>query len=277
MSTSVPVNQAQQARAFVLTVHHEPEGSIDSTKVSLKSPFVVLVAGGSRGIGKGIAIQYAKARASTIIITGRSSSSLDTAEEEIRTYNADVTIVKQSCDVTSQEQVAALAADIKQKIGRLDALIINAGTSEKTIIRPETGLRDFPWGLSKEVEYEDFYNVINLNVNAVWLMMHEFLPILEETKDGAQAIVAISSTASIMPDPAIMATSYSLSKFACNRIVEHCHLGHSRNGISVFALQPGGVKTDLSAAIPEGKGWEASKCWNSACLVLKQMTELFQC
>lgn len=207
MSSSTPVNQAQQARAFIPTAHHEPEGSIDSTKVTLKSPFVVLVAGGSRGIGKGIAIQYAKARASTIIITGRSMSSLDVAEEEIRTYNADVTIIKQSCDVTSQDQVAALAADIKQKIGRLDALIINAGTSEKTIIRPETGLRDFPWGMSKEVKYQDFFDVINLNVNAVWLLMHEFLPILEETKDGAQSIVAVSSTASIMTDPEIMAVS----------------------------------------------------------------------
>lgn len=51
----------------------------------------------------------------------------------------------------------------------------------------------------------------------------------------------------------------SLTKFAATRQIEHVHEGHHKNGIVAYTIQPGGVNTDLTGKIPEGKGWEARK------------------
>lgn len=49
----------------------------------------------------------------------------------------------------------------------------------------------------------------------------------------------------------------SLTKFAATRQIEHTHEAHNKNGIVAYTIQPGGVNTDLSGQVPEGKGWEA--------------------
>jgi len=234
-------------------LHNNPEGPTDASKVSLPPNFTVAIAGGSRGIGAGCARAYARAGASNIVIASRNPQTLAQTADELRTIHPKAQVVNKVCDVTSETDVAAFAAVVKETFGHLDVLVINAGTAPK-LVKKENGLRDFPFGLVEQ-NVAEFKSIFELNTLAPFVLMHYFLPLLEATKDGSQSIVLISSAAAHYTDPEVMAPSYSLSKFAATRLVEHCHESHHRNGVCAFALQPGGVKTDL-ADVPEGKGWE---------------------
>lgn len=86
-----------------------------------------------------------------------------------------------------------------------------------------------------------------------------FSSFAEESKDGAQSLVVISSAASFYTNPKVMSATYSLSKLTADRMIEHIHEAHKDAGVSAYAIQPGGVKTDLAMDIPEGKGWEDSE------------------
>ncbi|QDS77410.1 hypothetical protein FKW77_006336 [Venturia effusa] len=254
-STNLPKRPANSGAQFCPPQHHNPEGPTDPTNTKLPPNFTVLVAGGSRGIGLGISRSYALAGATNLIISSRNLSSCEDAARSIIKLNPKVKILCHECDVTSDQQVRDLVEAVKKGFGRLDVLVINAGTSTALTERREGGLKDWPRsmveGPSTELE-----RLWKLNVNAAFLLQHYFLPLLEETKDGAQAVVQIGSAAAHYVDPELMATSYSLTKFAATRQIEQVHEGHHKNGIVAYCVQPGGVKTDLADGVPEGKGWE---------------------
>jgi NAD(P)-dependent dehydrogenase (short-subunit alcohol dehydrogenase family) len=239
---------------FAPPIHHAPEGPTDPSNVQLPSPFVVVIAGSSRGIGLSIAQAYATAGASGIVLSSRTSGDLETAAKTLHKINLQVKVHRQTCDVTNEEEVKALVSTTKEVFGRLDVLVINAGTSAK-LSQVRNGLKDWPAGLIEGTPSE-FERLWKVNVHGPYLLQHHFLPLLEESKDGAQAIIQLSSAAAFYVNPQIMATSYSLTKFACTRLIQHAHEGHNGNGVVAYAIQPGGVKTDMGSSIPEGKGWD---------------------
>lgn len=209
----------------------------------------------------GTARAFATAGASNVIITARSQGDLDSAAKTVQETNPSVNVTTYACDITDEYQVAKLAEDVTSKFKRLDILIINAGTGAGRIHRESTGLKDWP-ATFPEQSYSDFQRVMNLNLNAPFLLLHYLIPLLETTAvsategTGAPAVIQLSSAAAHYMDPKLMAMSYSLSKFAVTRLVEHVHASHIPS-VRAYALQPGGVKTALAeASLPEGKGWE---------------------
>ena len=241
---------------FCPPLHHKAEGPTDAAKVALPSPFVVTIAGGSRGIGLGIAKAYAQAGASGIIICGRSTVTLSAAAEEISAVSARTKVVTKQVDVTNEQSVQELVGTIEADFERLDVLVINAALSTPTILRPETGLRDWPYGLT-EGKISVVRDILELNVTASYLLMQSFIPLLAHSKNGPRTIVQISSSAAHYVTGDLQAGGYGLSKFAATRLVELAHEAHhERDGISAFAVQPGGVKTDFASDLPQGKGWE---------------------
>ncbi len=155
-----------------------------------------------------------------------------------------------------EEQVQELFEASKAAFGRLDVLVINAGTATKVSIKRENGLMDWPNNFLEQ-DSAEMETLWHLNVQAPFLLMHHFMLLVEATEDGAKAIIQINSAATHYVQPAIIAMRYSLTRLASTRLIEHCHECHGNNGIVAFAVQPGGVKTDLSADVPQGKGWEA--------------------
>jgi len=256
MSTTSTSQPKSSPATFAQPLHHIAEGSTDPSKTKLPSNYVVCIAGGSRGIGLGIAKAYALAGASGIVLSSRTLPVLEDAAKSILKTNPRVKVLCQECDVTSEEEVKSLVEATEKGFGRLDVLVINAGTATAlTEVRPGYG-KDWPRGLV-EGPATELDRLWKLNVNAPFLLMHYFLPLLEATKNGAQAVIQLSSAAAHYIDPEVMAASYSLTKTACTRLIELCHEGHHKNGVVAYAIQPGGVKTDLSGAVPEGRGWEA--------------------
>jgi NAD(P)-dependent dehydrogenase (short-subunit alcohol dehydrogenase family) len=237
-------------------VHHNPEGPTDPTKITLPQPFVVAILGASRGIGAGAATCYAKAGASGIALLARDVGALKDRQGELENISGGKAKIRVfACDVTKDSDLEQAAEAVKQEFGRLDVLVINAGIAAK-LVRGPNGLLDWPKNFV-DAPLGEFRRVMDLNTIAPWAACHYFLPLLEETKDGAQSIVLVSSAAAHYMDADLMSATYSLTKFAAVRIVEHVHEAHKANGICAFAIQPGGVKTYGSREVPEGRGWEA--------------------
>jgi NAD(P)-dependent dehydrogenase (short-subunit alcohol dehydrogenase family) len=256
MTSQVPTSNVN---SWCLPLHHTPSGPTNPKRVSLPSPFVVLVAGASRGIGAGIARAYAQAGASGIILASRKSDALIRTRKDVLSVSTRGDIVQVEawvCDVTDDKAVQELAERTKSTFGRLDVLVINAGRAT-ALERNESGLLDWPKTVVDHTVPE-FNGVLGLNLLAPFSLLHHFLPLLEETKDGPQSVIQLSSAASHYVDYKNMTLAYSLSKFAVTRLIEHVADAHGEKGICAYAVQPGGVKTEMQE-IPEGKGWEDSE------------------
>jgi len=255
----------QQPSNWCLPQHDLPEGPTDPLNITLPKGFIVVVLGATRGIGAGIAAAFAKAGASGIAIGARDAALLQKRAEELVQINPRLKVQQIQCDVTKESDVAAAADLVRSTFGRLDVLIFNAGTSPKMVVQ-SNGLKDWP-GNFIDAPVSEFRRVMELNALAPWTVSHYFLPLLEESKDGPQSLILISSAAAFYTDPKVMTATYSLSKLTATRIIEHVHEAHKANGVSAFAVQPGGVRdTDMGQTVPEGKGWEESKF---ACYLLK--------
>lgn len=245
---------------FALPVHQKAQGPTDPSKARLPNPFTVVIAGGSRGVGLGIAKAYTKAGATGVVLSSRTASDLDKAGKSLLDINPALQIHCQACDNGCEDDVRALV-EVTRKVfgGRLDVLVIAAGAAPATNQTRSTGYKDWPAGLVEE-DPSEFERLFKVNVHGPFLLHHYFLPLLEQSKDGAQAIVLLTSAAGFYMKADVMPMSYSLTKLAATRLMEHAHEGHAKNGVVAFAVQPGGVKTDLGSQCPEGKGWEECKC-----------------
>lgn len=116
---------------FAQPLHTKPEGPTDPTRVKLPDNFTVVIAGASRGIGRGIAKAYARAKVPNLVLSARSQETLEDAAREIIKISPRTKILCQSCDVTEEAQIKELVEATETAFGRVDALIINAGTATR--------------------------------------------------------------------------------------------------------------------------------------------------
>ena len=187
--------------------------------MSLPSPFVVAVLGSSRGIGAAIPLAYAKAGASGFMLSARNEGSLYDTAKEILQIKRDAKIVCQACDITRPEDLKELAEATKTAFGRLDVCIVPAGVSEALVVDKETGKKRWPRGVA-EGSTESFDNVVDTNTKAVYYAAKYMVPLLEETKDGAQAFIGLSSAAAHFADSSC---EYSEETMCCTRLtVSRC-------------------------------------------------------
>jgi NAD(P)-dependent dehydrogenase (short-subunit alcohol dehydrogenase family) len=239
-------------------VHHSvsANGPLDLTKTKLHTPFIAVIIGSSRGIGRATALAYAQAGASTVVLTGRTLDTLSAAVSDVRkaaTYpNVDVRGIKG--DVCSDTDLKALADELKQSFGCINALVINAGVATQPLTRPD-GSEDWPQDVG-ELDLADFRRTFDVNLFGVVAALKYLLPLVEAAGkwnaeeagiDGRwsspQSVVVITSSSIHHYDPKLMAMGYSLSKFAAARMSEYVHEGHREKGVCAFAIQPGSVMT----------------------------------
>ena len=130
---------------------------------------VALITGGSKGLGKAMAIRFAEAGAS-VAITARGAEALEVARQEIQAAGGGNKIVAVSRDVSKAEECEAVHATVIEQLGPVDILVNNAGTSQR--------------GPFLEVSDALWQNDIDLKLFAAIRLARLALPSMQERKWG---------------------------------------------------------------------------------------------
>jgi gluconate 5-dehydrogenase len=198
---------------------------------------IVLVSGGSRGIGRALATGFAE-RDAKVIITGRDEATLTATAAEISTPTNTVETVV--CDVASVDDIRRAVARIAEKHGRIDTLLNVAGVN----IRQPT--LDF-----NEDQY-DF--VVDINLKGAFFVVQEVGR--QMVRQGSGSIVNIDSLNTYAPVKNV--TPYAMSKGGVVMMTRSLALEWGPKGVRVNSIAPGFILTDLTQKLwsdPTMKEW----------------------
>jgi NAD(P)-dependent dehydrogenase (short-subunit alcohol dehydrogenase family) len=184
---------------------------------------VVLVTGGSRGIGKGIARGMAGEGAS-VAIAARPSPALTETERELR--DAGATVLAVPTDVTDEGQVERLFGAVVDRFGRLDVLVNNAGA--------------FDGGPLDELSLEAWNKVIGVNLTGPFLCTREAFRIMK--RQGGGRIINVSSISAQRVRP--RSAPYSASKHGVWGLTQVTALEGRDHNIAASCLYPGNTRVE---------------------------------
>lgn len=198
---------------------------------------VVLVSGGSRGIGKGLAKGFVE-RGARVVLLSRDAESLRSAAEELSTGPDPVTWVV--CDVAETDAIQAAVAQVIERHGRIDTLLNVAGVNRR--MRTE------------KLTPEDYRFIMGVNLDgAFWMARHVGVQMLAQ---GSGSIINIDSLNTKAPLKAV--TPYAMSKAGLQMLTRCLALEWGDRGVRVNALAPGFILTDLTEKLwsdPTMQAW----------------------
>lgn len=194
---------------------------------------VALITGAAspRGLGRAIANTIA-AKGANIAVLDLNKEAIEKAAEEISSAYG-VKAVGFACNVTKEEDCNNAAAKIKESFGRLDFLVNNAGVLKDNLLMR---MSEADWDL-----------VIDVNLKGVFLMTKAASKLL--LKSPAGRIVNISSVSGLTGQPA--QANYSSSKAGVIALTKVSAREFSGRGVTVNAICPAFVQTDMTDALPE--------------------------
>jgi 3-oxoacyl-[acyl-carrier protein] reductase len=192
---------------------------------------VAVVTGGSRGIGLAIAAWLAE-HGATVVVSGRDADRVQAAAKELEAHGTPVLGVP--ADAAKREDVDRLVDVTRERFGRLDILINNAGIT-----------RD---GLVIRMKDDDWDRVMEVNLRGAFLMTRAAAKVMVRSKNGGR-IINIASTAGAMGNAG--QANYSAAKAGLIGLTKAAARELAHWGILVNAVAPGLIETDMAAAIPE--------------------------
>jgi NAD(P)-dependent dehydrogenase (short-subunit alcohol dehydrogenase family) len=190
---------------------------------------VVVVTGGSTGIGRASAAAFAEA-GMRVVIAARSEDRGTQAEREIRSRGGEAHFVR--CDVTSPDQVHDLFVRAVERYGRVDCAFNNAGVPGD--------------GRLADIAPEDFDRAFAVNTRGLWLCMREELRLMSAQAGGGSIVNNTSVHGLRTVFPGIGA--YVASKHAAVALTRVAAMEHAAQAIRVNALAPGPIESDMLAA-----------------------------
>ncbi|MBW1961705.1 MAG: SDR family NAD(P)-dependent oxidoreductase [Deltaproteobacteria bacterium] len=196
---------------------------MEEPPVSLKNR-VALITGSGRGIGKSIALTFAK-HGADVIISSRTDSQLQEVAEKARAYGSRcLTVV---ADISLDSDVKRLFEQSRKQFGKVDILVNNAGISKEQPFM--------------ELSMEDWDQIINVNLKAVVRCTRAVLPEMLRRKQGK--IINIASAAGLRGLPG--SAAYSASKAAVIALSHSLADEVALSGVQVNVICPGPIRTEM--------------------------------
>ena len=189
---------------------------------------VALVTGGSRGIGKAIAIGLAKFGAD-VAVTSRKLPDLEEVATEIKGLGRRSMAV--ATHVGRMDEINDLVPQVKDKLGRIDILVNNAATNPT--MAPAMDIEERAWD-----------SIMNLNLKGLFFLSQAVARLMKEQGDGK--IINVASVAGITPD---ILPVYSISKAGVIMATKVMAQQWAQHNIRVNAIAPGLTKTRFSEAL----------------------------
>ncbi len=191
---------------------------------------VALVTGGTKGIGKAICRQLIEDHARVACVYCHDRDAAEAMEAEFREQGCESTVYQ--CDVTDHERLSRVADRVVTDFGKLDILVNNAGiTSDKTVLK---------------MDPTDWNKVLGTDLSSCFFASRAVLPHMVSQKYGR--IINISSVIGLSGN--IGQANYASAKAGLFGFTKALALETARKGITVNAVAPGFVRTDMTGKVP---------------------------
>lgn len=187
---------------------------------------IAVITGGTRGIGKGIAVGLAEAGADIALVQRSNDGRV---QEEIEKLGVRCETIP--CDMTNDADIKKVIPNVMEKFGKIDILVTSAGIQRR----------------SPAVEFseEDWNDVIQVNLKAVWLLCQEAGRHMVAQKSGK--IINIASIATFQGG--LYVPAYASAKGAVGQLTKALANEWSSQGVNVNAIVPGYIATDMNEAL----------------------------
>jgi NAD(P)-dependent dehydrogenase (short-subunit alcohol dehydrogenase family) len=187
---------------------------------------VALVTGASQGLGRALALAYAREGA-TVVLNSRSYESIRDVVEEIHGLGTEVLGI--GADVTSSSDVQELVDAAVEHYDRIDVLVNNAG-----LLGPRVAIEEYP--------EDEWRSVLDANLTGPFLVSKAAIPHMRESA----SIINVTSGVSI--EGRAEWGAYSVSKFGLEGLTQILAAELKDRGIRVNSVDPGGMRTEMRAA-----------------------------
>ncbi len=199
----------------------------------------IVITGGSRGIGKAIAKEYARNGANLAIIASNNSKAANDTIEELKELKSDARLY--ICDVKNPEQVEAVSQEVLADFGKVDILVNNAGITKDNLL--------------PSLKITDIDDVIDVNLKGCIYVTRAFMRSF--VKNRAGNIINISSVVGLMGNKG--QTNYAASKAGIVGFTKSVAKEYGKRSIRCNAIAPGYIATEMTAELSEAQTQEIKK------------------
>jgi NADP-dependent 3-hydroxy acid dehydrogenase YdfG len=200
---------------------------------------IAVVTGAGSGVGGAVAIRLAESGHSVALVSRREQTLKQTIE--LADPAAGPRMLVSPCDISDERAVAAMAQQVRQRLGEVDLLVNAAGTNS-----PERSL--------ETLAIDKYHEVMGANINGAYYCVQAFLPGMRQR--GRGLIVLINSLAGLRASE-LSGVAYSMSKFALAGLGQSINAEENKHGVRCCSIFPGDIHTPLLDKRPNPPAPEA--------------------
>ncbi|HEY7080470.1 MAG TPA: glucose 1-dehydrogenase [Nitrososphaeraceae archaeon] len=195
---------------------------------------IAIVTGSSKGIGKAVALAFAKSKEySGIVVNGRKMEEVQEVADLVKSTGCDSIAIQ--ADMSKESDCIKLIEGANKRFGRIDVLVNNAGIQQ-----------DVPF---EDTTTEEWYKIIGVDLTGPFVCSREAVKHMENQDPKGGCIINISSVHQTIPKPHFI--PYATSKAGVEMMTKTMALELAKDNIRVNLVAPGAIQTDMNIELEE--------------------------